>query len=76
MSSTQGGVGTIATEGPVLVIGTGLIGTSVALALRSHGVTVYLSDPSPTSLALASDMGAGTPGGCGSTARCGRRLCR
>lgn len=61
MSSTQGGVGTIATEGPVLVIGTGLIGTSVALALRSHGVTVYLSDPSPTSLALASDMGAGTP---------------
>ncbi|WP_099332995.1 prephenate dehydrogenase [Actinomyces minihominis] len=50
-----------ATKGPVLVIGTGLIGTSIALALRSHGVPVYLWDPSPTSLALAGDMGAGIP---------------
>lgn len=50
-----------ATKGPVLIVGTGLIGTSIALALRSHGVTVWLSDPSPTSLALATDMGGGVP---------------
>ncbi len=48
-----------ATEGPVLVVGTGLIGTSLALALRAKGVPVYLWDPSPTSLALAGDMGGG-----------------
>lgn len=49
------------TTGPVLVIGTGLIGTSIALALRSRGVEVWLWDPSPTTLALAGDMGAGQP---------------
>lgn len=49
------------TKGPVLVIGTGLIGTSIALALRSLGVEVWLSDPSPTTVALAGDMGAGAP---------------
>lgn len=48
-----------ATEGPVLVVGTGLIGTSLALALRAKCVPVYLWDPSPTSLALAGDMGGG-----------------
>lgn len=51
----------LATTGPVLVWGTGLIGTSIALALRGGGVTVYLRDISPTSLALAADMGAGVP---------------
>lgn len=51
----------VATRGPVLIWGTGLIGTSVALALRAEGVDVFLHDPSPTSLALAADMGAGTP---------------
>lgn len=44
----------------VLVIGTGLIGTSVALALRSRGVTVWLSDADPSAVRLAADMGAGT----------------
>lgn len=48
-----------ATSGPVLIIGTGLIGTSIALGLRSIAVPVYLWDASPTSLALAADMGAG-----------------
>lgn len=48
------------TAGPVLVVGTGLIGTSVALSLRSVDVSVYLWDLSPVSLALATDMGAGT----------------
>ena len=48
-----------ATTGPILIAGTGLIGTSIALALRERGVDVYLTDPSPVALALAIDMGAG-----------------
>lgn len=51
----------VSTRGPVLIIGTGLLGTSLALALRTADVEVQLSDTSPTSLALARDMGAGTP---------------
>lgn len=45
----------------VRVVGTGLLGTSVALGLSSRvdGVRIVLSDPSPTSLALARDLGAG-----------------
>ncbi|MGF1646961.1 MAG: prephenate dehydrogenase [Kineosporiaceae bacterium] len=49
------------TSGPVLVVGTGLVGTSVGLGLRRHGVEVLLDDASPTALALARDLGAGTP---------------
>jgi prephenate dehydrogenase len=45
----------------VLVVGTGLIGTSVALALRAHGVTVYLTDRDPQALRQAVDLGAGDP---------------
>ncbi|WP_338752375.1 prephenate dehydrogenase [Janibacter alittae] len=44
---------------PVHVIGTGLIGTSVGLALRATGVDVSLEDQSETSVALARDLGAG-----------------
>lgn len=43
----------------VRIVGTGLLGTSIGLALRAQGVDVSLSDPSPTAQALASDMGAG-----------------
>jgi prephenate dehydrogenase len=43
----------------VAVIGTGLIGTSVALALRARDVDVLLSDPDTASLRLAVDLGAG-----------------
>ncbi|HEX8496649.1 MAG TPA: prephenate dehydrogenase [Actinomycetales bacterium] len=43
----------------VRVVGTGLLGTSVGLALRARGVDVMLSDPSPTAQALARDLGAG-----------------
>ncbi|MBG0817487.1 prephenate dehydrogenase [Planomonospora sp. ID82291] len=43
----------------VLVVGTGLVGTSVALALREHGVTVYLTDRDPAALRLARELGAG-----------------
>ena len=48
------------TRGPVLIIGTGLLGTSLALALRSGGVEVFLRDSSPTAGRLAQDLGAGT----------------
>jgi prephenate dehydrogenase len=42
------------------VVGTGLIGTSVALALRPRGVTVWLADSDPAAARLAADIGAGT----------------
>jgi prephenate dehydrogenase len=44
----------------VIVVGTGLIGTSVALALRRRGVTVWLADSDPAAARLAADIGAGT----------------
>ncbi|MEJ2579329.1 MAG: prephenate dehydrogenase, partial [Kineosporiaceae bacterium] len=47
--------------GAVRVVGTGLLGTSVGLGLVTSGVRVWLADPSPTSLALARDLGAGEP---------------
>ncbi|WP_311519393.1 prephenate dehydrogenase [uncultured Actinomyces sp.] len=49
----------IQTTGPVLVIGSGLLGGSAALALKAAGVEVFLQDISPVSLALARDIGAG-----------------
>ncbi len=42
-----------------IVIGTGLIGTSVALALRDRGVAVWLADADPAAAKLAVDIGAG-----------------
>ena len=49
----------VATRGPVRVVGTGLLGASVGLALSTRGVDVVLHDPSRTALALARDVGAG-----------------
>lgn len=46
----------------VLVVGAGLIGTSMALALRRAGVSVWLSDKDWTQAALAADLGGGTAG--------------
>ncbi|WP_447036537.1 prephenate dehydrogenase [Streptomyces sp. DSM 118878] len=43
-----------------LVIGTGLIGTSAALALASRGVTVHLVDHDPAQARTAAALGAGT----------------
>ncbi|GGY01299.1 prephenate dehydrogenase [Streptomyces minutiscleroticus] len=43
-----------------LVIGTGLIGTSAALALARRGVTVHLSDHDPGQARTAAALGAGT----------------
>ena len=54
------GTPAFSTRGPILVVGTGLLGTSLALALTAAGIEVHLSDTSPTSLALARDMGAGS----------------
>ena len=45
--------------GEVVVIGTGLIGTSVALALRDGGARVWLADADPAAARLAADIGAG-----------------
>ena len=45
--------------GPVLVIGTGMIGTSIALAHTRAGVDVYLRDEDLTQLATAVGMAAG-----------------
>ncbi|WP_221308576.1 prephenate dehydrogenase [Nocardiopsis mwathae] len=42
-------------------MGAGLIGTSIALALRERGVEVRLTDPDSASLRLACDLGAGRP---------------
>jgi len=43
----------------VLIVGTGLIGTSAALALRAKGADVFLSDFDPAVARLAADLGAG-----------------
>ncbi|WP_455354603.1 prephenate dehydrogenase [Streptomyces sp. SYSU K217416] len=43
-----------------LVIGSGLIGTSAALALAGRGVTVHLADHDPAQARTAAALGAGT----------------
>jgi prephenate dehydrogenase len=45
-------------EGPVLVVGAGLLGTSIGLALRRAGVDVALRDVSEENLRIASGLGA------------------
>ena len=45
----------------IIVIGTGLIGTSIALAARGQGSTVWLTDQDPAAARLAVDLGAGDP---------------
>src|SRR5690554_1610327 len=45
----------------VLIVGTGLIGTSVALALREHGISVHLSDRDAGAVRVACELGAGVP---------------
>ena len=45
-----------------IVVGTGFIGTSVALALRRHDVMVYLHDQNIDAARTASEMGAGMVG--------------
>ncbi|MDA2988986.1 MAG: prephenate dehydrogenase [Actinomycetota bacterium] len=49
-----------AVDGPVLIVGTGLIGTSVALSLRRAGVEVVLDDTNVSALQEAVYRGAGS----------------
>ena len=69
MTATGADPGTPAAGGPgtgppgrpasAVVLGTGLIGTSSALALREAGVPVWLADQDPAAARLAADIGAG-----------------
>jgi prephenate dehydrogenase len=45
--------------GPVLVVGAGLLGTSVGLALQARGVEVWLRDQEASAVRTASGLGAG-----------------
>jgi prephenate dehydrogenase len=56
---TQPAAGDAAGPRKVVVIGTGMIGTSVALALRDRGAAVWLADADPAAARLAADIGAG-----------------
>jgi len=47
--------------GSVVVIGTGLIGTSISLALREREVSVWLADADAEAVLLAVKLGAGQP---------------
>jgi len=47
--------------GPVHVVGAGLLGTSIGLALSRAGVEVWLSDLNNEHVRTASGLGAGTP---------------
>ncbi len=46
-------------SGTIRIVGAGLIGTSIGLALRAKGVDVVIEDASPSIQALAVDFGAG-----------------
>jgi prephenate dehydrogenase len=50
-----------APPGTALIVGTGLIGASVGLALTRAGWQVNLQDPDMGALRLAADLGAGEP---------------
>ncbi|WP_433501570.1 prephenate dehydrogenase [Sphaerimonospora sp. CA-214678] len=45
--------------GSVVVVGTGLIGTSIALALRRRGIRVFLADRDAGAVRLARELGGG-----------------
>lgn len=48
-------------KGPVLLVGAGLLGTSLGLALRRWGIEVLLSDVDEKNVSIASGLGAGRP---------------
>ncbi len=48
-------------RGPVLIVGAGLLGTSIGLALSRYDVQVWLRDRSPENLRTATGLGAGKP---------------
>lgn len=55
-------------DGGVLIVGSGLLGTSLGLALRRAGIDVRLRDRDPGALAEAVRLGAGRPDQPGPTA--------
>jgi len=63
VSAPSAGEGALPELRSAVVVGTGLIGTSIALALRERGVRVWLADRDPASARLAADIGAGTVAG-------------
>ncbi len=52
-------------QGVVRIVGAGLIGTSIGLALSKLGISVVLDDSSPANIRLASDYGAGVAASAG-----------
>lgn len=58
MSETTGAL-SARVQGPVRIVGAGLLGASIGHALTAHGVDVALDDTSPAQLRLAVDYGAG-----------------
>lgn len=59
MSTPEAPAAAAGVPDPVLVRGTGLLGTSIGIGLRAAGATVLLHDPSPAALGVAQDIGAG-----------------
>ena len=59
--ATGGSGGPARLHGPVEVVGTGLLGTSIALACRRAGLEVLLTDTTEEHLRTASQLGAGRP---------------
>ena len=49
-------------SGQVRIVGAGLLGASVGLALTAKGLDVIVDDSSPAALGLAIDYGAGRAG--------------
>ncbi|HEY0776297.1 MAG TPA: prephenate dehydrogenase [Nocardioidaceae bacterium] len=49
--------------GPVRVVGAGLLGTSIGLALRRRGIDVLLRDVNPRNVEIANSLGAGVAEG-------------
>ena len=47
-----------ALKGPVLVVGAGLLGTSIGLALRRRGIDVALADVNAENIRIATGLGA------------------
>jgi len=60
MTGQPGGPEPLAELRSAVVVGTGLIGTSIALALRERDVRVALADRDLASARLAADIGAGS----------------
>jgi prephenate dehydrogenase len=60
-SSELGAAGSGLPPSSVVVIGTGLIGTSIALALRERDISVWLADQDDEAVRLAVNLGAGEP---------------